>query len=107
MSGLNYPVQLAGSFSALSLNSEPKSAIKLASNNKERELNDNYAEVYSIIKTVEYLEKAYFRNACTAEELIYIFLAIIFPFIYLLFQKIHPSLQRFNCTIQNSTQIHS
>ena len=91
MSGLNYPVQLAGSFSALSLNSEPKSAIKLASNNKERELNDNYAEVYSIIKTVEYLEKAYFRNACTAEELIY-FSCNYFPFYLSVIPKDTPQL---------------
>lgn len=50
--------------------------IKLAANHQERELYENYAELYSIIKTVEYLEKAYVRDSCTAEE--YDF--IIFPF---------------------------
>jgi len=42
--------------------------VKLAQNNKEREMYDNLADLYSIIKTVEYLEKAYVRDSCTARE---------------------------------------
>ena len=42
--------------------------IKLASNHKEREMYENCAELFSIITTVEYLEKAYVRDSVTADE---------------------------------------
>ncbi|KAL6071031.1 Vacuolar protein-sorting-associated protein 28 [Balamuthia mandrillaris] len=42
--------------------------LKLYQNNKERELYDNMADLYSIIKTTEHLEKALMRDAITLEE---------------------------------------
>ena len=48
--------------------SSSEKAIKLCKNNQEREMYENYAELYSIIKTVEYLEKAYVRDSCSADE---------------------------------------
>eukprot|EP01114_Cavostelium_apophysatum_P008241 TRINITY_DN2059_c0_g2_i2.p1 TRINITY_DN2059_c0_g2~~TRINITY_DN2059_c0_g2_i2.p1 ORF type:complete len:245 (+),score=61.89 TRINITY_DN2059_c0_g2_i2:143-877(+) len=44
------------------------SAVKLYNNNREREMYDNMADLFSIIKTTEALEKAYVRDAITAEE---------------------------------------
>ena len=45
-----------------------KSGFKLAANNKEREKYEFCADLYSIIKTVEYLEKAYVRDSISAKE---------------------------------------
>jgi len=42
--------------------------VKLYSNNREREMFDNMADLFSIIKTTESLEKAYVRDAITAED---------------------------------------
>eukprot|EP01117_Protostelium_nocturnum_P002391 TRINITY_DN1306_c0_g1_i2.p1 TRINITY_DN1306_c0_g1~~TRINITY_DN1306_c0_g1_i2.p1 ORF type:complete len:204 (-),score=38.33 TRINITY_DN1306_c0_g1_i2:261-872(-) len=42
--------------------------VKLANNNREREMYDNIADLYSIIKTVEALEKAYVRDAITTDD---------------------------------------
>eukprot|EP01102_Stenamoeba_stenopodia_P011481 TRINITY_DN3534_c0_g1_i3.p1 TRINITY_DN3534_c0_g1~~TRINITY_DN3534_c0_g1_i3.p1 ORF type:complete len:215 (-),score=52.12 TRINITY_DN3534_c0_g1_i3:128-772(-) len=42
--------------------------IKLWNNVKERETYDNLAELYSIIKTTEYLEKAFIRDAISPTE---------------------------------------
>ncbi|PRP83112.1 hypothetical protein PROFUN_09791 [Planoprotostelium fungivorum] len=42
--------------------------VKLADNNREREKYDNIADLYSIIKTVEALEKAYVRDAVSFED---------------------------------------
>eukprot|EP01113_Clastostelium_recurvatum_P017349 TRINITY_DN2032_c0_g1_i1.p1 TRINITY_DN2032_c0_g1~~TRINITY_DN2032_c0_g1_i1.p1 ORF type:complete len:265 (+),score=77.74 TRINITY_DN2032_c0_g1_i1:55-795(+) len=42
--------------------------VKLYNTNKERELYDNLADVYSIIKTMEHLEKAYMRDHVMAQE---------------------------------------
>ncbi len=42
--------------------------VKLFNNNREREMYDNMADLYSIMKTTEALEKAYVRDAITAEE---------------------------------------
>jgi len=42
--------------------------VKLYTNNREREMYDNMADLYSIIKTTEALEKAYVRDAITADE---------------------------------------
>ena len=52
----------------VSSSSSSEKAIKLCKNNQEREMYENYAELYSIIKTVEYLEKAYVRDSCSADE---------------------------------------
>eukprot|EP01111_Echinosteliopsis_oligospora_P003474 TRINITY_DN1547_c0_g1_i1.p1 TRINITY_DN1547_c0_g1~~TRINITY_DN1547_c0_g1_i1.p1 ORF type:complete len:285 (-),score=84.03 TRINITY_DN1547_c0_g1_i1:10-864(-) len=42
--------------------------IKLHANPKEREMYENMADMYSIIKTVEHLEKAYIRDSVSASE---------------------------------------
>eukprot|EP01089_Gocevia_fonbrunei_P000947 TRINITY_DN10914_c0_g1_i1.p1 TRINITY_DN10914_c0_g1~~TRINITY_DN10914_c0_g1_i1.p1 ORF type:complete len:198 (+),score=35.62 TRINITY_DN10914_c0_g1_i1:26-619(+) len=42
--------------------------VKLYNNNKEREIFDNMADLYSIIKTAEHLEKANMRDAVSQEE---------------------------------------
>jgi len=42
--------------------------VKLYSNNREREMFDNMADLYSIIKTTEALEKAYVRDAVSADD---------------------------------------
>ncbi|KAJ3452878.1 vacuolar protein sorting 28 isoform 2 vps28 [Anaeramoeba flamelloides] len=42
--------------------------LKLFTNTKEREKVDNFANLYSIIKTVEYLERAYVRDAISSEN---------------------------------------
>jgi len=52
----------------LSLSRLPVDTVKLYTNNKEREMYDNMADLFSIIKTTEALEKAYVRDAITAEE---------------------------------------
>jgi len=44
------------------------SSVKLFTNNREREMYDNMADLFSIIKTTEALEKAYVKDAITAEE---------------------------------------
>jgi len=46
----------------------PVETVKLFSNNREREMYDNMADLYSIIKTTEALEKAYVRDAISADE---------------------------------------
>ncbi|CAG8605956.1 5783_t:CDS:2, partial [Acaulospora morrowiae] len=43
--------------------------VKLYANNKEREKYENLADVYAIIITMEYLEKAYVRDSVSAAEL--------------------------------------
>jgi len=42
--------------------------IKLSTNNKEREMYDNMADLYSIIKTTDHLEKAFIRDSISAKE---------------------------------------
>jgi len=42
--------------------------VKLFNNPKEREMYDNMADLYSIIKTMEHLEKAYVRDSITAKD---------------------------------------
>lgn len=42
--------------------------MKLASNNAERELYDSLAEVYSIIITLDALEKAYLKDSISESE---------------------------------------
>jgi ESCRT-I complex subunit VPS28 len=42
--------------------------VKLYNNTKEREMYENMADLYSIIKTVEHLEKAYIRDSISAAE---------------------------------------
>ena len=44
------------------------SEVKLYNNNREREHYDQLADLYSIIRTTEALERAYVRDAITAEE---------------------------------------
>jgi len=44
------------------------SDIKLHSNPKERELHENFADLYAIIKTTEALEKAFLRDAIDPNE---------------------------------------
>ncbi|KAJ6227289.1 vacuolar protein sorting 28 [Anaeramoeba flamelloides] len=44
-----------------------KKPLKLFTNTKEREKVDNYANLYSIIKTVDLLERAYVRDAISSE----------------------------------------
>eukprot|EP00761_Pharyngomonas_kirbyi_P011877 gb/GECH01011903.1/.p1 GENE.gb/GECH01011903.1/~~gb/GECH01011903.1/.p1 ORF type:complete len:362 (+),score=120.24 gb/GECH01011903.1/:1-1086(+) len=46
----------------------PQERVKLAQNNTEREQFDNMADLYSIIFTVERLEKAYVRDAIPPDE---------------------------------------
>jgi hypothetical protein len=40
----------------------------LYKNNSERELYDNMADLFAIVQTVEYLEKAYIKDAITPQE---------------------------------------
>jgi len=42
--------------------------VKLYTNNKERELYENLADVYAIIKALEHLEKAYVRDSVSAKD---------------------------------------
>jgi len=42
--------------------------VKLFNNVKEREMYENMADMYSIIKTVEHLEKAYVRDSISAKD---------------------------------------
>jgi len=56
------------SLSASSSRLLSEQTVKLYSNNREREAFDNMADLFSIIKTTEALEKAYVRDAITAEE---------------------------------------
>jgi len=42
--------------------------VKLYSNTKEREMYENMADLYSIIKTVEHLEKAFIRDSISATD---------------------------------------
>lgn len=42
--------------------------VKLYKNNTERELYDNMADLFAIIQTVEYLEKAYIKDSITPQE---------------------------------------
>jgi hypothetical protein len=42
--------------------------VKLYKNNSERELYDNMADLFAIVQTVEYLEKAYIKDAITPQE---------------------------------------
>ena len=44
-------------------------AIKLYNNNTEREMYDNLADLYAIIKTTEAVEKALLRDAIGGDEL--------------------------------------
>lgn len=44
------------------------SEVKLYTNNKERELYENLADVYAIVKALEHLEKAYVRDSVSAKE---------------------------------------
>jgi len=55
-------------------NNEP---IKLWNNVKERETYDNLAELYSIIKTTEYLEKAFIRDAISSTESVHDFTFVV------------------------------
>jgi len=57
-----------GMSSASLSSSKPVTEVKLFNNNKEREMFDNMADLFSIIKTTEALEKAYVRDAINAEE---------------------------------------
>jgi len=41
---------------------EAMKEVKLINNNKEREMYDNLADLYAIIKTLEHLEKAFFSR---------------------------------------------
>jgi len=50
------------------LSSTRVTEVKLFSNNREREMYDNMADLFSIIKTIEALEKAYVRDAVTPED---------------------------------------
>jgi hypothetical protein len=59
--------------------------IKLCSNNKEREMYDNLAELYSIIKTTEHLERAYIRDSISAKESVYLPISPSYFFIVLTF----------------------
>ncbi|KAJ3447472.1 vacuolar protein sorting 28 isoform 2 vps28 [Anaeramoeba flamelloides] len=45
-----------------------KKPLKLFTNTKDREKVDNFGNLYSIIKTVEYLERAYVRDAISSEN---------------------------------------
>ncbi|KAJ3426636.1 vacuolar protein sorting 28 isoform 2 vps28 [Anaeramoeba flamelloides] len=45
-----------------------KKPLKLFTNTKEREKVDNFANLYSIIKTVDFLERAYVRDAISSED---------------------------------------
>jgi len=47
---------------------EAMKEVKLINNNKEREMYDNLADLYAIIKTLDHLEKAYLRDAITAND---------------------------------------
>lgn len=42
--------------------------VKLYNNARERENYDNMAELYSIVKTLQALEKAYIKDSVTAKE---------------------------------------
>ena len=42
--------------------------VKLWKNNSEREMYDNMADLFAIVQTVEYLEKAYIRDSITPQE---------------------------------------
>eukprot|EP01112_Ceratiomyxa_fruticulosa_P011349 TRINITY_DN306_c0_g1_i1.p1 TRINITY_DN306_c0_g1~~TRINITY_DN306_c0_g1_i1.p1 ORF type:complete len:265 (+),score=48.84 TRINITY_DN306_c0_g1_i1:68-796(+) len=42
--------------------------VKLFNTNKEREMYDNMADLYSLIKTMEYLEKAFLRDSISAKD---------------------------------------
>ncbi|EFA76982.1 vacuolar protein sorting 28 family protein [Heterostelium album PN500] len=42
--------------------------VKLCNNNKDREMYDNLAELYSIIKVTEHLEKAYIRDSVLPKD---------------------------------------
>lgn len=42
--------------------------VKLFNNPKEREMYENMADLFSILKTTEHLEKAHMRDAITPEE---------------------------------------
>jgi len=53
--------------SSTALPTVPKE-VKLYNNTKERELYENMADLYSIIKTVEHLEKAYIRDSISAAD---------------------------------------
>jgi len=47
---------------------EAMKEVKLINNNKEREMYDNLADLYAIIKTLEHLEKAFFRDAISSTD---------------------------------------
>eukprot|EP01094_Clydonella_sp_ATCC50884_P026399 TRINITY_DN7222_c0_g1_i1.p1 TRINITY_DN7222_c0_g1~~TRINITY_DN7222_c0_g1_i1.p1 ORF type:complete len:212 (-),score=50.28 TRINITY_DN7222_c0_g1_i1:144-779(-) len=47
---------------------DAKGEVRLATNNKERELMDDMANLFSIIKTLEHLEAAYVRDSCTPAQ---------------------------------------
>ena len=51
-----------------SLFSFNKGPVKVATTNAEREKFDTLADLYAIIKTADFLEKAYIRDSCTLEE---------------------------------------
>lgn len=42
--------------------------VKLYNNNREREMYDNLADLYAIIKTVEALEKAHLRDCIVGDQ---------------------------------------
>eukprot|EP01103_Thecamoeba_quadrilineata_P017422 TRINITY_DN6178_c0_g1_i1.p1 TRINITY_DN6178_c0_g1~~TRINITY_DN6178_c0_g1_i1.p1 ORF type:complete len:221 (+),score=36.06 TRINITY_DN6178_c0_g1_i1:40-663(+) len=42
--------------------------VKLFNNAKERDMYDNMADLYSILVTIEHLEKAYVRDSCSPRE---------------------------------------
>ena len=46
--------------------------MKLYTNNREREMYDNLADLFSIIKTIEALEKALMRDAIHGDEYVVI-----------------------------------
>lgn len=56
--------------------------VKLYNNTKEREMYENMADLYSIIKTVEHLEKAYIRDSISATEYVHKSINFIY-FVYL------------------------
>eukprot|EP00126_Sphaerothecum_destruens_P015450 Sdes_comp9454_c0_seq1m917 len=62
-SGVNYD----GKRSA-ALGAELMSEVKLYSNSKEREKFDNMADLYAIIVSIEYLERAYIKDSITPRE---------------------------------------
>eukprot|EP01135_Chromosphaera_perkinsii_P000472 Nk52_evm26s96 gene=Nk52_evmTU26s96 len=69
-SGASAPLPSSSSSSPAAAPTRPEllSEVKLYNNNKEREKYDNLADLYAIMLSIEYLERAYIKDSVTPRE---------------------------------------